>query len=60
MFDMKRKETHTIDNKIEIRDRSGKLFAKMTSNRKRLKIVQKGRFVELIVNEHGQFEQINK
>lgn len=46
--------------KIEVRDSGGKLFAEMAPDRKRLRIAQKGRFVELMVNDRGQLVQINK
>ncbi|MCI6360589.1 MAG: hypothetical protein MR773_01850 [Eubacterium coprostanoligenes] len=42
---------------IDVRDKKGKLFAQMSSDRKRIRIASHDRAVELFINEDGQLEQ---
>jgi hypothetical protein len=52
--------TERENTMIDVRDQTGKLFAKMTQDGKRLQIMKRDKYVEIFVNKYGRMQVINK
>ena len=52
--------TRSTDTFISVRDKTGKLFAKMSPDKKRLRIMKHDKYVDIIVNRYGRMQVINK
>lgn len=45
---------------IDVRDETGKLFAKMTPDKRHLRIMKRDKYVDIVVNKYGRMQVINK
>ena len=57
-----RTENHIKDETdyICVRDETGKLFAKMSPDQKKLRIMKRDKYVDIIVNKYGRMQVIKK
>ncbi len=52
--------TEEKDEYLCVRDETGKLFAKMTPDKRRLRIMKRDKYVDIIVNQYGRMQVISK